>query len=361
MCKHFIYLRVNDPFQIILTMMRSRQVTIKDIAKRLGISPSTVSRALKDHPDISYNTRKAVQELAQILGYKPNEVALSLRTSQSKIIGVIVPEIVHHFFSSIISGIEEVANEAGYYVMIFQTNESYKKELVYSQTLISSRIDGLIVSFSKETTDFEHFNTFVKNNIPIVLFDRVTDDLEADKVLSDDVKGAFLITEHLIQQGYRRIAHYGSPDYMNISQSRLKGYKNALEKYNIPFDKDLVFKCDTHEDSIKLTQKIFSEKNHPDAVFAVNDLTATGVIVALRKTGLRVPEDVAVAGYTNALVSKIVDPPLSTVDQHGYEMGQEAARMLLHRLRKRNSETPFETRIVKTNLVIRESTIKNNK
>lgn len=339
--------------------MRSRQVTIKDIAKRLGISPSTVSRALKDHPDISYNTRKAVQELAQILGYKPNEVALSLRTSQSKIIGVIVPEIVHHFFSSIISGIEEVANEAGYYVMIFQTNESYKKELVYSQTLISSRIDGLIVSFSKETTDFEHFNTFVKNNIPIVLFDRVTDDMDVDKVQSDDVKGAFLAVEHLIQQGCKRIAHYGSPDYMNISQSRLKGYTDALAKYNIPYDKDLVFRCDSHEDAIRLTQRIFSEENHPDAIFAVNDLTATGAIIALRKLGLAVPGDVAVAGYTNALVGQVVDPPLTTVDQHGFDMGREAARMLLHRLRKNRDDQPAETRIIKTNLVVRESTVKN--
>lgn len=340
--------------------MRSRQVTIKDIAKRLNVSPSTVSRALKDHPDISYNTRKAVQELAQILGYKPNEVALSLRTSQSKIIGVIVPEIVHHFFSSIISGIEEVTNEAGYYVMIFQTNESYKKELVYSQTLISSRIDGLIVSFSKETTDFEHFNSFVKNNIPIVLFDRVTDDLEADKILGDDVKGAFLMTEHIIQQGYRRIAHFGSPNYLNISQSRLQGYKDALEKYSIPYDKDLVYMADTLEDSVNLTTKIFKEKNHPDAIFAVNDLAATGAIMALKRSGYVVPDDVAVGGYTNSQVSQVVDPPLSTVDQHGFEMGREAARMLLSRLRKRNADTPFETRIVKTNLVIRESTIKNS-
>ncbi len=340
--------------------MRSRQVTIKDIAKRLNVSPSTVSRALKDHPDISYNTRKAVQELAQILGYKPNEVALSLRTSQSKIIGVIVPEIVHHFFSSIISGIEEVTNEAGYYVMIFQTNESYKKELVYSQTLISSRIDGLIVSFSKETTDFEHFNSFVKNNIPIVLFDRVTDDLEADKILGDDVKGAFLMTEHIIQQGYRRIAHFGSPNYLNISQSRLQGYKDALEKYSIPYDKDLVYMADTLEDSVNLTTKIFKEKNHPDAIFAVNDLAATGAIMALKRSGYVVPDDVAVGGYTNSQVSQVVDPPLSTVDQHGFEMGREAARMLLSRLRKRNADTPFETRIVKINLVIRESTIKNS-
>ncbi|HPE86165.1 MAG: LacI family DNA-binding transcriptional regulator [Bacteroidales bacterium] len=341
-----------------LTLMRSRQITIKDIAKRLGVSPSTVSRALKDHPDISYNTRKAVQELANILGYKPNEVALSLRTSQSKIIGVIVPEIVHHFFSSIISGIEEVANEAGYYIMIFQTNESYKKELVYSQTLISSRIDGLIVSFSKETTDFEHFKSFVKNTIPIVLFDRITDELEADKVMSDDLKGAYMMVEHLIQQGCRHIAHFGSPNYLNISQSRLQGYKNALEKYQLPFDEKLVFKCDNYEDSILLTHKIFSQKLHPDALFAVNDLTAAGAIMALRKLGIKVPEEVAVAGYTNALVGKVVDPPLSTVDQHGFEMGREAARMLLHRLRKNKADTPYETRVIKTNLVLRDSTRK---
>ena len=337
--------------------MRSRQVTIKDIAKRLGISPSTVSRALKDHPDISYNTRKAVQELANILGYKPNEVALSLRTSQSKIIGVIVPEIVHHFFSSIISGIEDVANEAGYYVMIFQTNESYKKEVIYSQTLISSRIDGLIVSFSKETTDFEHFKTFVKNNIPIVLFDRVTDELEADKVLSDDVKGSFLATEHLIQQGYKKIAHFGSPDYMSISLNRLQGYKNALEKYNIPFDKNLVYKCDSYEAAIKLTQQILQDENHPDAIFAVNDLTAAGAIIAIKKAGLKVPEDIAVAGYTNALAGRIVDPPLTTIDQHGFEMGREAARLLLHRLRKNSDDLPYETKIMKTNLLVRESTV----
>lgn len=336
--------------------MKSHPITIKDIARELGISPSTVSRALKDHPDISPQTKIQVREMVEKMKYKPNAVALSLRSRKTNIIGVIVPEMVHHFFSSVISGIEEESITAGYNVMMFQSNESYDREVLNVQALLASRVDGVLASLSKTTKTFAHYRELMENEIPLVLFDRVTDDLETDKVVVDDFTGAFEATEYLIKTGCRRIAHFAAPQHLKIGYLRQRGYISALEKNGIAVDDDLIVKCDTHNEALDITYKVMALKNPPDAIFAVNDLTATGVLKVLKRLQLRVPEDISVVGFTDGLVSTVTDPPMTTVSQHGFEMGQIAARILLQRIENGLENFKPQTEVLKTELVIREST-----
>ena len=263
--------------------MRSGQVTIKDIAKELGISASTVSRALKDHPDISSKTKKAVNELAKKWHYKPNAVALSLRHSKTNIIGVIIPEIVHHFFSSVISGIEKIAHEAGYNVMMFQSNESFEREAANVQALLSSRVDGVLVSMSKETKDYGHFKELRDNGIPIVFFDRICNELSSDNVIVDDFAGAFAAVEHLINTGCKRIAHLSAPQHMLLGQNRQKGYRQALLKHKVPIDDDLIVKCDSYDEALEKTPELLNLPKPPDAIFAVNELTAAGALLMVKR------------------------------------------------------------------------------
>jgi len=338
--------------------MRSGQVTIKDIAKELGISASTVSRALKDHPDISSKTKEAVNKLAKEWHYKPNAVALSLRHSKTNIIGVIIPEIVHHFFSSVISGIEEIANKAGYNVMMFQSNESFEREIANVQALLSSRVDGVLVSMSKETKDFSHFKELRDNGIPIVFFDRVCNELSSDNVIVDDFAGAFAAVEHLINIGCKRIAHLSAPQHMLLGQNRLKGYRQALLKHKMPIDEDLIIKCDSYEESIELTPELLKLSTPPDAIFAVNELTAAGALTAVKKVGFRVPEDISIVGFTDGLVSRTTDPNLTTLEQHGYEVGLRASELLVGRIKEGDMDYEPVTKVVKTNLIVRGSTKK---
>jgi LacI family transcriptional regulator len=336
--------------------MRSGQVTIKDIAKELGISASTVSRALKDHPDISSKTKKAVNELAKKWHYKPNAVALSLRHSKTNIIGVIVPEIVHHFFSSVISGIEEVAHKAGYNVMMFQSNESYEREVANVQALLSSRVDGVLVSMSKETKDYSHFKELKDNGIPIVFFDRVCNELSSDNVIVDDFAGAFAAVEHLINIGCKRIAHLSAPQHMLLAQNRQKGYKQAILKHKLSLDEDLIIKCDNYEEAIEKIPQLMALPKPPDAIFAVNELTAAGALHAVKKCGLRVPEDISIVGFTDGLVSRVTDPNLTTLEQHGYEVGLKASDILVERISHGDLDYEPVTKVVKTNLIVRGST-----
>lgn len=331
-------------------------ITIKDIAKELGISPSTVSRALKDHPDISEPTKKAVQELAEKYNYSPNAVALSLRSKKTNVIGVIIPEIVHFFFSSVISGVEQIAEQNGYSVMVCQSGESFEREVKNVNTMISSRIDGVLISMSKHTKDFQHFYNLQKENIPIVFFDRVCPDIRVDRVIVDDYVGAFAAVEHMIERGCKRIAYLSAPRHLLIALNRWNGYKNALTKHKISYDEDLVIDCDDRETALKEVPALFETNNPPDGIFAVNDYTATGVITALRKLGKRIPEDVAVAGYSNSLVAQVIDPSLTTVDQHGVTIGNMAAKLLIDRIEGRAKDS-YITKMVKTTLEIRESTV----
>jgi len=336
--------------------MKSHQITIKDIARELGVSPSTVSRALKDHPDISVETKQQVRAMVERMKYKPNAIALSLRNRRSNIIGVIVPELVHHFFSSVISGIEDVAGAAGYNVMLFQSYESYEKEVLNTQALLSSRVDGVLVSISKTSRKFQHIRELMDNGVPVVFFDRACDEVETDKVIVDDFNGAFMAVELLIKGGSRRIAHLAAPQHLQIGYQRQRGYITALEKYGIPVDDSLIIKCDTHEEALEITPKIMSLPNPPDGIFTVNDLTATGVLKILKRMNFRVPEDVAVVGFTDGLVSTVTDPPLTTVSQHGFTLGRKAAEILLSRINAGPEVFKPIVEVIPTELIIREST-----
>lgn len=335
-----------------------RQITIKDIAQKLSLSTSTVSRALKDHPDISPKTRTAVKELAALLGYRPNRIALNLRNNSTRTIGLIIPEIEHYFFSAIINGIEEIAYKNDYSVMVFQSNESYKREVLNSQAVLTNRVDGVLVSYSKETSDFSHFQKLVDNEIPVVFFDRVTDFVQADQVLADDYQGAFLAVNHLIEKGCRRIAHFAAPQNLQIGKQRLSGYHDALLKHNIPYDPNLVLLADTYEMARRAAHDILRKPNAPDGFFAVNDISAIAIIKAAKELGKKVPEDVRVVGFENSKSAMFSDPELTTVDQFGFDLGREACLMLLRRLKDDQGDEPFRPvkKVIKTKLVIRSST-----
>ncbi len=343
--------------------MKYNQVTIKDIARELGISPSTVSRALKDHPDISPETKKAVNELAEKLNYQPNIVALSLRQSKTNTLGVIIPEIVHFFFSTVISGIEDVAYSAGYNVILTQSNESSQRERTDMKALFNSRVDGMLLSLSRETTTFDHIDSMMAKGVPMVFFDRVYDHPNASKVIVDDFSGAKEATLHLIEQGCKRIAHIEGSTNLDITKQRLEGYLEALKEKNMPIDKSLIIPC--HEASIeegkKSTEKLLSMTPLPDGIFATNDPVAMGAMQAIREKGLKIPQDIAVVGFSNWLFSSMMDPPLSSVDQPGFEMGQEATRLLIRQIETKSKEDidpKPETKVLKTKLIVRASSSK---
>lgn len=332
-------------------------VTIKDIAKKLGISPSTVSRALKNHPDISEETRKAVKELARELNYTPNTVALSLRNRKSNLIAIVMPEIVHHFFSSIISGVEKIANERGYNVVIFQSNEEYEREVSICRVIKNSGIEGVVVSLAKTTRDTAHFKELKNAGIPLVFCDRIAGDIDTDRVVVDDFKGAYSAVQHLISMGCRRIAHYAAVQHIQIAQKRQMGYVQALLDNKMSVDNSLIIPCDNREDAMELTPQLMKRADRPDGIFAVNDMTAIGALYAVKHTGLQVPEDVAVCGFTDSLASMLSDPPLTSVEQNGMQMGEIATDLLLRRI---HAKEPYNTitRILRADLIIRESTQK---
>ncbi len=332
-----------------------RQITIKDIAIKLGMSTSTVSRALRDHPDISPKTRAAVKELAALLGYRPNRIALNLRSNETRTLGLIIPEIEHYFFSAIINGIEEIAYKNDYSVMVFQSNESYKREVNNAQAVLTNRVDGVLVSFSKETKDFSHFQKLIDNEIPVVFFDRVTDELQADQVVSDDYQGAFLAVNHLIEKGCKRIAHFAAPQHLALGKGRLSGYHDALLKHSIPFNSDLIFHADTFESSRKIAHTILKRPDRPDGFFTVNDMSAIAVIKAAKDLNLKVPGDVHIVGFENSRSAALCEPELTTVDQFGYDLGREACQILLRRLKEKNSNFKPEKKVIRTKLVVRAS------
>lgn len=334
--------------------MKSNQITIKDIARELGISPSTVSRALKDHPDISQETKRLVNELATKYNYKPNIIALSLRSQRSNVIGVIIPELVHYFFSSVISGIEEVANSHGYSVMISQSGEDFNREVAACDVFLNSIIDGLIVSVSKETNDYSHFKRFEDEGIPIVFFDRIIEEIHSDRVIIDDFDGAYQATEHLIIQGRRKIVHFSGPQNRLIGQNRLNGYLKAMRDNGVVIDEKLIIHCDTFQSALVETQKLIDSGVKFDSIFTVNDFTAAGVIKILTRNGIKIPQDVSVVGFGDDQTSMMVEPTLTTVSQPGYEMGKKAMEQLIRRITQTRQEPPA-TEILKTQLIVRES------
>ncbi|MBI9033611.1 MAG: LacI family DNA-binding transcriptional regulator [Bacteroidales bacterium] len=336
--------------------MLKQQITIKDLARILNVSVSTISRALKDHPDISDKTKKAVVELAEKLNYRPNEWALSLKKQKSHIIGVMVPEMVHHFFSSVIGGIESIAYNLGYQIMIFHSNESYEREVLLTEALLSYRLDGLIVSMTKQTKNFDHFRMLENAGIPIVYFDRIIDEMESNKVVFDDFNAAFHVVEHLVRQGCKKIVHLAGPENMPIARERKNGFLNALETFNLPVKEQFIFHCDNYEMAQEKLPELLDQYPEIDGLFAVNDLTAIGAMKAIKAKGLRIPQDVKVAGFTNEISSGIYDPPLTTVDQQGELMGKEAIKMLLD-YSDSKGEIGYKTRTISYKFLPRASTL----
>lgn len=345
--------------------MKKEKATIHDIAKKLNITASTVSRALKNHPRISDETKKAVQKVASKLNYQPNHIAAALRNGRSNILGIIVPWADRSFFSSIIRGIEEIANDSNYNVMICQTYEDPKKEMSNVEALLNARVDGVLVSPGKNTLNFDHFFKVKERGIPLVLFDRSNDELEVSHVVIDDFLGAYKATEHLIQQGCKRIAHFTNTRKISIYKERLRGYREALINNGLPYDETLVVESDLQlEDGRNSMLQLLKLKELPDAVFSSSAYGILGALQVLKEKGIKVPEEVALVGFANEPFTSFTEPSLSTVEQHSMRIGNAAAQIFLDEVsnsaRKSDIIKKFiPQKIVLTpELIIRQSSLK---
>lgn len=340
--------------------MSNKRVTITDIAKELNISASTVSRALHDHPAIKPKTKKAVKKLAKKLSYYPNQQALSLLQKKSNTIGIIIPEITGHFFSSIITGIQDIIVGTDYNIVISSTDESYENEVAITENFIKIGIDGLLVSPSSSTKKIKHFKKIQKRGIPIVVFDRDCSGLDADKVLVDDYDGALQAVEYLIKSGCKSIAHLGGPLNLSTSKHRLNGYLDALKKNNIPIIKENIIHADgfLHEDGVEPAKSLLSLKDKPDAIFAVNDCLAIAAMHQAKMLNFEIPKDISIMGFDDAPHSSYFRPGLSTVWQPVYSIGMLAVKILLNHLDNPESKFSLRQEIFKSELVVRGSSKK---
>lgn len=335
-----------------------KHVTIKDVAKKLNCSVSTISRAFNDKYDIRKETRDHILETAKEMGYSPNPMAKSLLKQCSNQIGVVVPEFINAFFPEVIIGIQEVFINKGYQVLIMQSNESHITELENIKTLENNMVDGMIISLSLETKNVDYYKDLIKQGFPLVFFNRVSNELETSKVLFDDYKWAFFATEHLIYQGYKKIFHLGGPDGLVISQNRKNGFIDALRKHKIPFDESSIIETGFMiSDGERIMEKLIIENNLPEAIFAVNDPSAIGAMKMLKKHGYKIPEDVALLGFTESKLAELIDPPLTSVAQPTKEIGRTAAKLLLEQIESKGIFIP-QTVILNGRLNVRESSMK---
>jgi len=335
--------------------MQMKHSTIIDIAHKLKISPSTVSRALNDHPDIKDETKVLVRKVAQKLQYSPNPIAKSLQSNKTTTIGVIVPEIKENFFSSAISGIEEVAYQSGYTIILCQSNESVEREVVNTNVLIQHRVAGIIASISQATIKGNHFQDVVKRKIPLVFFDRVIEDAAISSVVIDDYKSAFDAVSYLIGRGYKRIAHFSGPKTLGICIKRHDGYIDALKKHQLPIPNGFVCYGGLHEQNGYSAMDALIKRNTlPDAIFAFNDVVAIGAFQRIKEAGYKIPNDIAIMGFSNNKITTLVDPQLTTVDQPSFEMGRKAAKILIQTIEKEITK-PCHL-VLGTKLIIRGST-----
>ncbi len=337
--------------------MIKKQITVKDIAKKLNLHHTTVSKALRNHPDISNNTKELVLRTAKELDYRPNIIAKSFKNCRSNTIGVIVPSIGNDFFASVISGIEEVAYQKDFSIIVCQSNEDFNREIININSLISNLIAGLIVCISQTTQNGDHFKAVKKRNIPLVFFDRVFEKVKASRVVVDDYTGACIATEHLISRGYRKIAHFAGPMEISVSRNRCQGYIDTLIKHGIPIDKNIIiYGGFQEEDGIRAFQKLIEQKNIPDAIFTVNDLVAIGAYLEIEKNGLRIPDDIAIAGFGNNKLSSFINPPLTTVKQSPYDIGKLSAEIILEQILGKSDPEQIREEIITPELIIRKST-----
>jgi LacI family transcriptional regulator len=335
-----------------------RKVTLKQIAKELDVSISTVSKSLRNSHEISEDTRQKVQAFAKLYNYRPNNIALSLKNKKTKTIGIIIPEIVHHFFATVISGIEQVANEKGYNVIVCLSNESFDKEVINMEVLATGSTDGFIMSLSKETQqkkDFHHIEEVINQGMPVVMFDRITNDVLCDKVIIDDQMAAYDAVDYLVKQGFKNIALVTTVDYVSVGKLRTDGYINALQDHDMPVREELIVKIEDIENCASKIEKLLEEQK-VDAIFAVNELFAVTSIKLAAKMGVKVPDELSVIGFTDGIISQFSSPSITTVSQNGIKMGGAAAKLLIDRLELDEENEQYTTELIPTNLVIREST-----
>ena len=340
-------------------MSERSPITMKDIAQELGVSVATVSRALQDSPRISEERRRIIQDYAREHNFYPNVMGEALRHARmmpSRVIGVIVPEFTHYYFSSILTGIEEAAMARGYYIMVALSAEQYEHEARICEMFLRQKVCGVIVSQAKDTKSYEHFQRLIDAGIPIVFYDRICTGVNASRVVVDDYMGAFNAVTYLMDTGCRRIAFYGAPMQLEISKNRFNGYKDALLKRGLPYDESLIRICDNRQDAELITPELFDGDYYPDAFFAVNDDTAIGILYTVKRMGLRVPEDISICGFTNGQRAVACDPMLTTVEQRGKRVGEEAAEILIDKVEGHLPMDTVEKRIVRTRLIIRGTT-----
>lgn len=340
-------------------MTEKTTYTMKDIARELGVSVATVSRALKDSPRISKEQRERVKAFAREHNFYPNAIAESLRQSKmrpSTLIGVIIPQINHYYFSSILAGIEEQANVRGYSVVVAQSGEQYEREVRICESFMHSRVCGVIVSQAKDTKDYEHFQKLLDKNIPLVFYDRICTGINTNRVVVDDYLGAFKAVSYLIETGCKRIAFYGSPMQLEISKNRYNGYRDAILRHGLQVDDSLRYFCDCRADAEELTPAVMEREDLPDAFFAVNDDTAIGILYTVKRLGFRVPEDISICGFTNGERAIACEPMLTTVEQRGYMVGEEAVDILVNQVEGITPMEKIEKKVVRTRLVVRGTT-----
>lgn len=312
--------------------MTNKPITINDIAKLLGLSKSTVSRALRDHPDISEETRERVKQVAAEFKYRPNSVAVSLRKKESKLIGIVVPQISYFFFPSVIEGIEKVAYEKGYNLIILQSNESYEREVENLEILIANNVEGILASVSRTTKNFSHFEKVIDLEIPLVFYDRIVPEIEADTVMVDDIAASKNAINYLINTGRKRIAIITGNLNLLISQNRLKGYKEAMKSQKKEIDQDLICSCEWPLEAESEVIRLFQLDNPPDAIFAISDLLTSGVMKGLYSLNKKIPEEVAVMAFCEEPFRFIYNPPITSIDPKGFEIGRAASEILFDRI-----------------------------
>ncbi|MFN8346901.1 MAG: LacI family DNA-binding transcriptional regulator [Spirosomataceae bacterium] len=336
-----------------------KKTTIKDIARELNLSTSTVSRALRDSYEIGVDTKKRVLELAQRLDYTPDPVALSLLSSHSHDIGVIVPDISNPFFAIVIAGIEDVAFAQGYHVVIYQSHDDYEREVLNVKHIYNRRKDGFLVAVATGTKDFSHFQTLHDRGFPLVFFDRICEDIDTHKVAVDDFEGAYKATEHLIQQGCQRIVHISGPKHLLISRRRLQGYHAALSDYGLFTNEDFILSSEyDSNNALEVARTLIKSDLKPDGIFASSDNIAIGCHAAIIEAGLSMPEDIALIGFSDLPMAALLNPPLSSVVQPAFEMGRSAAELLITLIQNKKKDTKPITTVLKTKLIIRKSSLR---
>jgi len=340
-------------------MNDNQHMTMKDIAQQLGVSVATVSRALSDSPSISKTRREAIQQFAREHNYFPNIIAEQLRHSKrnpSRAIGVIVPEFVHYYFSSILDGIEGEAAARGYQLMVAKSGESYANEVRICEAMLKNKVCGIIVSQAKDTERYDHFEKLVASGVPLVFYDRICPAINASRVVVDDYMGTLKAVSYLIETGCKRVAFFGTSMNMEIGKNRYNGYKDALYKNGLTLDEQLVRICDNRADAERITPAMMRMDDRPDAFFAVNDETAIGILSVVKRLGYMIPEEVSICGFTNGFRATVCDPMLTTVEQRGIQVGKEAADILIGTVEGTLPSDKAEKRVVKTRLVVRGTT-----